>query len=88
MKRIKITMKLTTIIKLFRYYGENDNEKFIEVGHDLANEIEKDGHKQVAEFIRCQLNKEGLIPQSKTNKVDYFTPPNCSLCDSSIERKK
>lgn len=66
-------MQKANIINLIKFFVEKNNEHFIEESHKIANDFDKNGDKQIAEYIRTMITgNDVLIPQSFNDEYMFL----------------
>lgn len=66
-------MKKKNIINLIKYYSEENDNGFREESYEIAQDFDKNGDSQLAEYIMALLsNANTFVPQINDNNMTYF----------------
>ena len=66
-------MKKANIINLIKYYAENNDYSFRNEAYKIANEFDKVGDYQLAEYIMMLLsNTNVFVPQINENELVFL----------------
>jgi len=68
-------MKKQAILNLIRYYAEDNDAGFRDAAYSIADEFEKEGSSQLAEYIMATLsNTNTFVPQAETESFQFVQP--------------
>jgi len=67
-----ININKKTILSLFRWHSENNEENFKMVGYEICKIFDENGDYELSEYIQAQLSEKNTWSPQKSNKCTTY----------------